>query len=289
MPAHKNRRLQDRAGDADQDDEMDGDSETARGVSDEEMQTATPEKERRAGEGIAAEDEYEDQEEAEQRRKAQEAVKAKLAARQQKTHNRLVSGAKGKNKGKDIQTQTISTSLEDKERKPGDIWENAQGDLFRLDEDGKTRKKVEIYEERLKYRMPKDSKHPDRNTKEYVLTSQWLTKEEWEDASSKLLLREQAREREERDRPRAPDVDEDIEMVEATKVGRAVYHLVDGLLCCATHVVLHTGIDSQRPLLRQRIWASAARRSQLYRLFPAPLTNFQPERPYKASLSHLHW
>ena len=47
----------------------------------------------------------------------------------------------------------LSTSLEDVERQPGDVWQNAHGDLFKLDQDGITRKKVGVYERQSKYKM----------------------------------------------------------------------------------------------------------------------------------------
>lgn len=216
MPAQKNRKV-DSGDEAEYGDAMQEGSETAQDTSDHDMETATPEKQKgqsKIEQSDIAQGADEDLEEAEQRLEAQKAVKAKIAAKQQKTKGRQVSGVKAK----DTQTQTVSTSLEDKERQPGDTWENAQGDLFRLDEDGETRRKIEMYEEKLKYRMPKDSKHPDRNTKAYVLTSKWLTQKEWEEASAQLLLKEQAAEREERDRPPALAADEDVEMGEIGKV-----------------------------------------------------------------------
>lgn len=49
----------------------------------------------------------------------------------------------------------------DTPRKPGDEWTNHEGDRYRIDADGAQRRLCEVREKRLKFRMPKDSRHPD--------------------------------------------------------------------------------------------------------------------------------
>ena len=49
----------------------------------------------------------------------------------------------------------------DTPRKPGDEWTSFEGDRYRIDADGTQRRLCEVREKRLKFRMPKDSKHPD--------------------------------------------------------------------------------------------------------------------------------
>ncbi|SCV72593.1 BQ2448_4130 [Microbotryum intermedium] len=64
-------------------------------------------------------------------------------------------------------------------RRPGDTWINLEGDRCRMDADGKQRKLCEVREMRRKYKMPKDSIHPDAKIMHEVVTEKWLTQEEY--------------------------------------------------------------------------------------------------------------
>ncbi|GAA5905371.1 hypothetical protein JCM8208_003833 [Rhodotorula glutinis] len=67
-------------------------------------------------------------------------------------------------------------------RKPGDEWTSFEGDRYRIDADGTQRRLCELREKRLKFRMPKDSKHPDARATHVVIVERWLTAKEYEQA-----------------------------------------------------------------------------------------------------------
>ena len=50
-----------------------------------------------------------------------------------------------------------------KSRRPGDEWRTADGQRFKLGADGVRRRLCEVRETRKKYKMPKDSLHPDKD------------------------------------------------------------------------------------------------------------------------------
>ncbi|GAA94483.1 uncharacterized protein L969DRAFT_43476 [Mixia osmundae IAM 14324] len=81
-----------------------------------------------------------------------------------------------------------TTVTGDVKRKAGEEWTNADGDRFRLDSDGIERKLVLIREVKPKFRMPADSKHPDRNLMHKVLVEKWLTEAEYDEAKRKQVL-----------------------------------------------------------------------------------------------------
>ncbi|GAA5849484.1 hypothetical protein JCM9279_000915 [Rhodotorula babjevae] len=70
----------------------------------------------------------------------------------------------------------------DTPRKPGDEWTSFEGDRYRIDADGTQRRLCEVREKRLKFRMPKDSKHPDARATHVVIVERWLTAKEYEQA-----------------------------------------------------------------------------------------------------------
>ncbi|SGY67984.1 BQ5605_C004g02834 [Microbotryum silenes-dioicae] len=78
-------------------------------------------------------------------------------------------------------TSSISTEagVNKPVRRPGDTWVNLEGDRCRMDTDGKQRKLCEVREMRRKYKMPKDSIHPDAKTMHVVVTEKWLTQDEY--------------------------------------------------------------------------------------------------------------
>ncbi|KAK4700975.1 hypothetical protein P7C70_g5259, partial [Phenoliferia sp. Uapishka_3] len=63
-------------------------------------------------------------------------------------------------------------------RKVGEEWFNHEGDRLRIDKDGMQRKLCEVREMRRKFKMPKDSTHPDRDIMHEVIAEKWLTQEE---------------------------------------------------------------------------------------------------------------
>ncbi|KPV77156.1 uncharacterized protein RHOBADRAFT_52102 [Rhodotorula graminis WP1] len=67
-------------------------------------------------------------------------------------------------------------------RKPGDEWTSFEGDRYRIDADGTQRRLCEVREKRLKFRMPKDSKHPDARATHVVIVERWLTADQYEQA-----------------------------------------------------------------------------------------------------------
>ncbi|GAA5964227.1 hypothetical protein JCM21900_002873 [Sporobolomyces salmonicolor] len=64
-------------------------------------------------------------------------------------------------------------------RKIGDQWTNHEGDQYRIDEDGIQRRLCEVKELRRKYRLPRDSKHPDARAMQEVVVEKWVTAEEY--------------------------------------------------------------------------------------------------------------
>lgn len=63
-------------------------------------------------------------------------------------------------------------------RKPGDEWYNSEGDRLKLGPDGVQRKLCEVREIRKQFKMPKDSRHPDRDVTHEVIAEKWLTDDE---------------------------------------------------------------------------------------------------------------
>lgn len=71
------------------------------------------------------------------------------------------------------------------EHEIGQVWQNHEGDLYRLDappvpgQSPVQRRLVECRERRLKYRLPKDVRHPDSNETHEVVVERWVTQEEY--------------------------------------------------------------------------------------------------------------
>lgn len=124
----------------------------------------------------------------------------------------------------------------DTPRKVGDEWTNYEGDRYKIDEDGVQRRLVEVRETRLKYKMPKDSRHPDaKATHEVrcsslspprvkklifaaqVVVERWVTAEEYDALfEQRKLAWQHSREEEERDRRAAEQAGEaDTSMADA--------------------------------------------------------------------------
>ncbi|GAA6054881.1 hypothetical protein JCM3770_004266 [Rhodotorula araucariae] len=80
------------------------------------------------------------------------------------------------------EVEELEMASPDTPRKVGDEWTNHEGDRYRIDADGTQRRLCEVREKRLKFRMPKDSKHPDARATHVVLVEKWLTAEEYEQA-----------------------------------------------------------------------------------------------------------
>ncbi|GEM08485.1 hypothetical protein Rt10032_c05g2502 [Rhodotorula toruloides] len=117
----------------------------------------------------------------------------------------------------DAKLAAASRKSSDTSRKVGEEWTNYEGDRYRIDQDGVQRRLVEVRETRLKYKMPKDSKHPDAKATHEVMVERWVTAEEYEALlEQRKLAWQNSREDEERDRRAAEIADEgDTSMADA--------------------------------------------------------------------------
>ncbi|KAI5480999.1 hypothetical protein MNV49_006185 [Pseudohyphozyma bogoriensis] len=87
-----------------------------------------------------------------------------------------IAGGTPAKKGKGLRQSVV------KERAIGEEWTNLEGDKYKIDEEGVQRRLCEVRELRRKWKMPKDSKHPDRDVLHEVIVEKWLTDAEFEQA-----------------------------------------------------------------------------------------------------------
>ncbi|KAL8276941.1 hypothetical protein RQP46_010669 [Phenoliferia psychrophenolica] len=73
-------------------------------------------------------------------------------------------------------------------RRIGEEWINGEGQRLRIERDGVQRKLCEVREIRKKFKMPKDSSHPDRDVTHEVIAEKWLTDAEYSQHLSSGLL-----------------------------------------------------------------------------------------------------
>ncbi|KAM0753236.1 hypothetical protein T439DRAFT_323874 [Meredithblackwellia eburnea MCA 4105] len=76
----------------------------------------------------------------------------------------------------------VDESKTPQERKIGEEWLNFEGDRYKIDEQGVKRRLCEVREMRKKYKMPKDSLHPDRDLMHEVIVEKWLSDDEYKKA-----------------------------------------------------------------------------------------------------------
>ncbi|WFD30198.1 hypothetical protein MSPP1_001215 [Malassezia sp. CBS 17886] len=71
---------------------------------------------------------------------------------------------------------------------PGDEWTDANGLRWRIGDDGVPRRAVLIVEMRQKYRMPRDTVHPDARVRVPTHTERFLSHDEYEEAKRRKML-----------------------------------------------------------------------------------------------------
>ncbi|WFD05859.1 hypothetical protein MVES1_001193 [Malassezia vespertilionis] len=71
---------------------------------------------------------------------------------------------------------------------PGDEWHDANGLRWRIGDDGVPRRAVLLVEMKPKFKMPRDTIHPDARAKVPTYTEKFLSHEEYEDAKRKKIL-----------------------------------------------------------------------------------------------------
>ncbi|GAA6008854.1 uncharacterized protein JCM10292_002623 [Rhodotorula paludigena] len=105
----------------------------------------------------------------------------RIIAKQQQQARRA-SGLKSRQRSPSPQGRELELVSPDTPRKPGDEWVNHEGDRYKIELDGTQKRLCEVRERRLKYRMPKDSKHPDAQATHVVIVERWLTNEQYQQA-----------------------------------------------------------------------------------------------------------
>ncbi|GAA5939464.1 uncharacterized protein JCM15063_006187 [Sporobolomyces koalae] len=106
-------------------------------------------------------------------------------------------------------------NADEHERRAGEVWQNHEGDYYRLDEpdldkgekveDGLVQRRlVECREKRRKYKLPKDVRHPDTKEMHEVVVERWVTQEEYKALfEQRKLAWQMSYEEEEREKERA--------------------------------------------------------------------------------------
>ncbi|GJN88271.1 hypothetical protein Rhopal_001236-T1 [Rhodotorula paludigena] len=105
----------------------------------------------------------------------------RIIAKQQQQARRA-SGLNSRQRSPSPQGRELELVSPDTPRKPGDEWVNHEGDRYKIELDGTQKRLCEVRERRLKYRMPKDSRHPDAKATHVVIVERWLTNEQYQQA-----------------------------------------------------------------------------------------------------------
>lgn len=104
------------------------------------------------------------------------------------------SSTKSKTESSATKIKRLADTSDD--RQPGEEWTDFEGLRWRIHpETHELQRWSDVLEWRSKYRMPRDSIHPQAKESHQVIVHKWLSKDEWEDAKAKKLLSFQEPER----------------------------------------------------------------------------------------------